>query len=453
MHLSDLSFNLPELKEVEEIETQTEPRKDIEPAMAAGGRKPHLEYKEKKVKGVIDRVTVELSGKESEFATKLAKKYKEIDDLTKQLKDKRDLLNLDAKSHLLSYFYAEDEVLTRVLETASLTLTMSKKTIEQSETINFEGFYKELLVLLPEIEDKLKILLGKYTVVSKNERSPALRVSLNEPAPSEDKLKKSAKKAASESIQESVPSHTWGKITDLGNRLLNIFKAWGNQYDSKLNALKQKMGEFVVGESLEHREYSDNPLKDTGNQAGEIKEDDEDDRVEPDFNDLAYETKETVEHSWDTYRKLLKLEVMAHGDFSDDELARKFRDLSFAAERLHDNINLIFFDMEEQIKAKKAQPMKEDLLTEPHEMQLDLAKQIKRYCADPDKQNKNEEMLSKMLFNKTRFIDKLSLFEILSALQEMPREQYDSVKEFVTSNLRGFDKRPLKTPQEKNYND
>jgi hypothetical protein len=237
MRLTELS-----LLEVEKVEKQTDPRQDLEPAMIAGGRKSNLNYTEKKVKNVLDRVTLELTGKNSEITTKLAKRYKHIDDLEKQLKTLRDSFNLDAKQHILQYFDAEDEVLTRVIETASMTLTLSKKTSEEKETIQFEGFYKELLGLLPELEDKLKILLDKYTKIETVERSPSLRVKLG-----------GANEAAGD-------NGFWSKITSLGNSLLKVFKVWGKQYDKKLEFLKQKMGEFAVGESNEHPCYADNPL-------------------------------------------------------------------------------------------------------------------------------------------------------------------------------------------------
>jgi hypothetical protein len=251
MRLDELS-----IFEVEEIETQSEPRQALEPAMQAGGRKSHLEYKEKLVKGKLDRVTLELSGKESEITTKLSKKYKEINDLEKQISEKRDLLNLAAKQHLVSYFDAEDEVLTRVLETVSMTLTLSKKSVEKvtTTTIDFEGFYKEILILLPELEDKLKILLATYTktTTTKDERSPALRVKLNEPEPSEEELKKSAKNALKKESINEADNDFWNKIQSMGSKLLSIFKVWGRQYDKKLAMLKQKMGEFAVEESNEH---------------------------------------------------------------------------------------------------------------------------------------------------------------------------------------------------------
>ena len=97
----------------------------------------------------------------------------------KQLSEMRDSFNLDAKQHVLQYFNAEDEVLTRVVETASLTLTLSKRTVkvvDPHEEADMEGFYQELLILLPELEDKLKILRQKYTKIIPGQRQKYLHL-------------------------------------------------------------------------------------------------------------------------------------------------------------------------------------------------------------------------------------------------------------------------------------
>jgi len=37
---------------------------------------------------------------------------------------------------------------------------------------DFEGFYNQLLILLPELEDKLKILKATYTKIEKKKHHP-----------------------------------------------------------------------------------------------------------------------------------------------------------------------------------------------------------------------------------------------------------------------------------------
>jgi len=481
------------VKEANEVETQTDNRLALEPAMIAGSRKPNLEYNEKKVKGVLDRVTVELAGKNSEITTKLAKKYKEIDNLEKQLSALRETFNLDAKQHILQYFNAEDEVLTRVVNTASLTLTLSKRVVKSEEVVDFEGFYKQLLVLLPEIEDKLKILKSTYTKIEKKETSPKLTVKIPD---------------TNESINEAIGDF-WSKVTSFGNQLLKVFTAWGSQYDSKLDALKDQASKFLVGESLEMTEADENlgvyfkknkrngkiiaepfrnanksflsrnntrtaggayemhdflaPLTDEDkvklikiwnddsrrqnglwayalndadllNEVVGEEEEEEDLHKDPDYFDLQYEAKEAKESAFESYQKLLGLSNMAGAEFRDYGLATRFRELSYDAEKVSDQLGVILFDLEEKVKAKKSQPVKEDL-EDSHESMLALAKKIRAYSHSPNKDINKEDHLSMMLFYKKRPIKNLSLFALLDALQSMSAEQYNGTKNYVLGDL------------------
>jgi hypothetical protein len=243
MHLFDLTKQIEALLEDENSETQSDNRLALEPAMIAGGRKPNLVYTEKKVKKVLDRVTVELKGKQSETCTKLAKKYNEIHELEKQLEAMTLKLNTDAKEHVLQYFNAQDEVLTRVIKTASLTLTLSKRTVKvtpEEHVADLEGFYQELLIILPELEDKLKVLRDKYTKIipaSKHEVSPAIRIKIPKPGDVE------------ESLQEAAGGF-WSKVEDLGGRLLKIFKVWGQRFDQKLEKLAEKYNEYQPNDAI-----------------------------------------------------------------------------------------------------------------------------------------------------------------------------------------------------------
>lgn len=145
-----------------------------------------VKYKEKKVAGMIDRVTVILSGKKSEIFTKLAQRYKKIDNAIKVLGEEREMLNERVKEHMTEMFDATDEVYTRVAESISLTATLSKRTpasTKDVETFDTEGFIAGLYEALPELEDQLNELVKRYTVVRQvttAEKSPALRVKLGE---------------------------------------------------------------------------------------------------------------------------------------------------------------------------------------------------------------------------------------------------------------------------------
>jgi hypothetical protein len=194
----------------------------------AGGRKKKLNYVETKVKNAIDRVTVELAGKQSESATKLANEYKILKDITEDLKIKKDKFNEKATQYVLDYFDASDEIYTRVLSTVSLTLTVSKKTVEEQTIFDFDSFYNDILVLVPQLKKKLEILKEKYTVVEEKEKKPSLRVKLDN-----EEVEESV-------IFENVVTNFWSKIQDFGKRLLSAFRSWGKIYDRKLEAIETK---------------------------------------------------------------------------------------------------------------------------------------------------------------------------------------------------------------------
>ena len=334
----------------------------------------------------------------SEICTKLAKKYKELNDLTTQLTQMKEAFNLDAKQHILQYFNAEDEVLTRVVKTVSLTLTLSKKTVRRTETTNLEGFYQELLILLPELADKLKVLRDKYTKIENVETSPGLRVKL--PGDVE------------ESINEATTG-IWAKIEDFGNRLLKIFKVWGKQYDHKLETLKQKVESFAVGESL--AQSLDVPLKEES--------------FRPDFEGLIYEVGEIKNLADETADGLLNLQHFASIECQDESLARKFKELYFDAAKIKKDLFSIGFDLREKNKLTN-EPVSEEL-EDTHENMLDLAKMIRNYVISPGKIPKVEDRVSLMLFAKKVPLKNLSLFAILGALQELPKEAHQEIADLV----------------------
>lgn len=145
-----------------------------------------IEYEEKKVKGLLDRVTAKLSGSRSGVFTKIGLRYKEIDDTIKSLTTERESLNEQVKAKIGDIFDAEDEVLTRVIESVSLVATLSKKTpasIKPVETFDTAGFLNELYETLPDLKDQLDLIKNKYTVLTNvevPEKDHRLTVKLNE---------------------------------------------------------------------------------------------------------------------------------------------------------------------------------------------------------------------------------------------------------------------------------
>jgi|APSaa5957512576_1039674.scaffolds.fasta_scaffold28876_2 hypothetical protein len=182
-------------------------------------RRPDLKYKEAKVQGAISKVTVNLESYESGVYTKLAQRYRQLDEETKRLTQARDGLNREVTDRILSYFDAEDEVLTRVMDTVSMTLTLSKKTTAHpkptiahakmmltlpEELMEATDFITE--DMLPSLIKAIELITAKYTTIKEPyEKKPAL---------SKPKFKESV-------MEES-------------DRLIGMLDRFVKRYDSKL---------------------------------------------------------------------------------------------------------------------------------------------------------------------------------------------------------------------------
>ena len=198
---------------------------DIPDGHAMGhGRLEDLEYKEKKVKGVVDRVIVSLEGRESAVWTRMANRYRKIKNLIESLSKKRDELNVQLKDELVQIFDAEDEVLTRVVETVSMTVTLGKKETRTSAAkFHTKPFLKDLYSLaeelsntLPELAEKIREIEEKHTELGKPvEVSPKLGVKLKD------------------SVNEGIADQVMKFARTFGNWLLS--------FDRKLNSIKRRI--------------------------------------------------------------------------------------------------------------------------------------------------------------------------------------------------------------------
>jgi hypothetical protein len=179
-------------------------------------RQGDLTYTTKEVKGKIDRVIVQLEAGKSASFTKLSKQYANLHVLIEQLEERKNELNAETKKAVESYFDAEDEVFTRVVETVSMTATLSKLA-QPTPKVDYEKVVDELLKLMPELTDKVNELKKAATTMSKP-KSPMLSVKVNEGADGLlDKLKSYAK------------------------RLYNSVKSWGKMYDRKLMKVERML--------------------------------------------------------------------------------------------------------------------------------------------------------------------------------------------------------------------
>jgi hypothetical protein len=191
-------------------------------------RDPNLKYTEKKAKDVVVRVSVELEGQQSAQATRLAKRFKRLDQVMKTQIKRRDEANAEAKALIESLFNAEDEVLTRVVETASIAMTLSKVTKGKDKPpkidVNYEAAFSELAEMVlglteqkEKLNKKIEQIRAKHTTTSQAADTPA-------------KLTTDVK------LEEGVMD----TLKKLVNSVVQSIKNWATGYDKQLAAFKKK---------------------------------------------------------------------------------------------------------------------------------------------------------------------------------------------------------------------
>jgi hypothetical protein len=191
--------------------------------MLPEARSSNLTYIEKKVGGELDRVIVTLEGRESEAYTKLAKSFKRTKTQIERLQKVQEALNQTVKEKALELFNAEDEVLTRVGDTVSLGITISKKPIVQDTTkTDWEKVALEIAKLTPELDEKIQEIIAAYTQTKPGvKKDVSLRVDIKE--------------------GNGVVDFVWDKLKAAFSKLTDKMKAWGSGYDSKLAKVKEMM--------------------------------------------------------------------------------------------------------------------------------------------------------------------------------------------------------------------
>lgn len=192
-------------------------------------RQPGLTYKETKVKEVLSKVTLELTGANSAVATKLAKRYERLDRTAKMLKEKRDELNAKVKGVGDELFNAEDVLITRVIQTVSFTmmLTAAEKAEHKKpkQQVDYEAAFKALSALVPDLQEQAQALLKAYTTIIPPKDTPtALKVAAR----------------VKEDLNEGMMSDFMKKVKSVAANLMSSVKSWATGYDKELNALKKQ---------------------------------------------------------------------------------------------------------------------------------------------------------------------------------------------------------------------
>lgn len=202
----------------------------------AEARRQDLVYQEKKVKDKIektketlDKVSVSLTGAESGTFTKLIKDYVSIEKDIENLSEKRGKLNAEMKDRAEDLFDATDIYATRIIETTSATLQLSKAALAKrgDDKVDYEAAFRALLELMPELKEKGEELIKAYTTPGELGKPKASALTI-----------KDVKEAVE--LDEAVAQNLFKLFSDTFRKLKRAFTVWGRQYDSKLKRILQK---------------------------------------------------------------------------------------------------------------------------------------------------------------------------------------------------------------------
>lgn len=173
-------------------------------------------YTTHEVKGKVEKVIAELKGQHSSAWTKISKQYVELDTEIKTLEEQRTKLNVELKDKARDVFNVEDEILTRVVETAQLTLTLSKKFQKGSvPEVDAVGVVQALAEadLPKELRKIISTIIKANTKMSKPSETPErLTVKVNK-------------------VEESINSIVVGIILTI--------KSWLKIFDARYNRLEK----------------------------------------------------------------------------------------------------------------------------------------------------------------------------------------------------------------------
>lgn len=186
-------------------------------------RQKDFKYTEKRVKNALDKVILELEGSDSGAMSRLMTRYQRLDKSAKLLKERRDAVNAQVKDVADRLFDAEDAVATRIIETVSYTVMLTKATRaadkEPTQKIDFESAFSELARLVPQLTEQVDAIRQKYTTLEQPKDTPSA-------------LKVTDKKTVKEGLIGTAVSAIKNFVKDLFN--------WGREYDAKLDAFRRK---------------------------------------------------------------------------------------------------------------------------------------------------------------------------------------------------------------------
>jgi glutamyl/glutaminyl-tRNA synthetase len=189
---------------------------------------PNVDYVETGAKkGEVTKVVANLSSFASGKYSRLAKNIARMQKIAQETLELESSIKADARETIADLFAAEDAAYTRVVETVSFTLQITKDP-KAATTVSYVKVLEELQQhLTPELIKVLESIKAKFSTVNAP-KPPSLTHSAKEDGVGYD-----------EGISESP---MLSKMSEFFKKYLNKIISWGETYDQRLAALKSQIG-------------------------------------------------------------------------------------------------------------------------------------------------------------------------------------------------------------------
>lgn len=197
--------------------------------MVTEARQPSktITYREE-TSGKLEKVIATLKAKDSERYTKLALKMSRVEKLAKEIDEIKAEIKQETREYVIDLFDADDATKTRVIETASVVLTLTKDP-KKTESPQYAKILGELENhLTPDLLKMLQELKRQYvTVVQK------------QPSLTYDGI-----------MPESVVSDVWNRLSLSARKMIRDVKTFVRgllfdleEYDNRLDEVKRMLND------------------------------------------------------------------------------------------------------------------------------------------------------------------------------------------------------------------
>lgn len=183
---------------------------------------------------LMDKVVAKIDGKISGPITKVIKEFGAIKNEMDVLEEKMKAIKEKVKTDIdQEFFNASDMVLTRVIETASMTLQFAKVTPAKSERKiaggeSVELVFAEILKLITDTKLAEQVSALKETLYEVKETSAIWRMP-----------------TIKEGVAKDALSKMINYLSGLFSKLFTSVKKWSGRFDDKFDATKEKLQKIV----------------------------------------------------------------------------------------------------------------------------------------------------------------------------------------------------------------